>query len=211
MGLLIDSGIVWPRYDNLITDWLLGNDREWAGSLALRLLPSGDVGLSDVYLTIKLSPLDSDAQALMQIHVTETNSVYGAIVNSPALTNVSLRILGGQLVGSGALAGPVYSYDIRGFGKTSGAIWTFETGQIMFEQNVTAMVSSGLPAALPNMGNPVFRGFAYGPPVIGIYNVGDYFRNAGPAPGEPSGWVCIAQGSPGTWVSDGIVGDTTGA
>lgn len=33
----------------------------------------------------------------------------------------------------------------------------------------------------------------------GVWQTGDYIRNASPAAGKPEGWYCIAGGSPGTW------------
>lgn len=211
MGLLLDSNLVWPIYNKSIPDWVLGDDREWSGSFPLALLLAGDTGLSDVYLTIKQSPTASDAQSLIQIHVTPVMSTAGIIVNGALNVSVVLRVLGENLIaGSGLAPGP-YAYDIRGFAIPSQAVWTFESGQIQFLQNVTAQEAGGLPAALPNAGNPQFRGFICGgPPGIGTYNVGDWVRNSCPVSGAPSGWVCLVGGTPGTWVSDGIVGDDTG-
>jgi len=215
MGTLVDSSIAWPRYNESIADWILGDDRIWEGSFTLTDLPTGDVGLSDVYLTIKQNPLLDDADSLVQIHVTTTPSIYGVITNnSPSgFVSITLRVLGEDLVaGSGMAPGPYY-YDIRGIATTSDAVWTFENGQINFIQNVTDADAAGTPAALPNSGNPQFRGFSNGiPPVMGTFNVGDWVRNALPSPGSPSGWVCTVGGAYPivTWVSDGIVGEDTG-
>jgi hypothetical protein len=53
---------------------------------------------------------------------------------------------------------------------------------------------------------PTFWGFAYGPPISGAYNWGDWAKNILPTQGSPSGWVCTQAGSPGIWMSDGIIG-----
>jgi hypothetical protein len=53
-----------------------------------------------------------------------------------------------------------------------------------------------------------FLGYASAAPVSGTYQVADYYVNSVPASGAPEGWVCIAAGSPGTWRTKGIIGDT---
>jgi len=37
------------------------------------------------------------------------------------------------------------------------------------------------------------------PPTKGQYAQGDYIRNKKPTAGGPLGWVCVADGNPGTW------------
>ncbi len=215
MGVLVDSGIAWAEYNRQINGWILGDDRQWIGSFPVAFLLAGDTGLAAAYLTIKSNPLLEDSEALLQILVTTSTNIGnpGQIVNSGGNVNVTIRVTGEDVIDGGIAPGPYY-YDIRGMAQPSQAVWTFETGQIEFVQNVTDQESGGMPAALPNAGNPRFRGFICGgPPTIGIYNKGDWVRNSCPVPGSPSGWVCLYGGADldATWVSDGIVGNTTGA
>lgn len=42
-------------------------------------------------------------------------------------------------------------------------------------------------------------------PVIGQYRRGDRVFNSTPLPGNPKSWVCTESGSPGTWVSEGVL------
>jgi hypothetical protein len=52
------------------------------------------------------------------------------------------------------------------------------------------------------------------PPVMGLYQVGDYIRNSAPlvlgTPGAQyvlKGWICVTGGEPGVWVEDrGVTG-----
>lgn len=44
---------------------------------------------------------------------------------------------------------------------------------------------------------------SYQIPTSGTYVRGSYIRNSLPAVNQPKGWVCIASGTPGTWVSEG--------
>jgi hypothetical protein len=212
MGLLFDSGLAWPIYNKRISDWVLGDDRRWNGTFPMTSFPATpETGISDVYLTIKSDPTQSDANSLVQVHITPTSlPAAGVIVVSGGICNIAVTVLGSTIVGSTSNLGPWY-YDIRAISIPTKFAWTFESGQIQFQQNVTGALAAGTPAALPNAGLPVFRGFAFGPPTTGTYNTGDWFRNMLPVPGGPSGWVCIVGGTPGTWVTDGIVGLTTGA
>jgi hypothetical protein len=41
------------------------------------------------------------------------------------------------------------------------------------------------------------------PPTTGTYHVGDRVVNSVPTVGQPKAWVCTADGTPGTWVSEG--------
>ncbi|TCW78752.1 hypothetical protein C5O80_31150 [Burkholderia sp. SRS-46] len=41
------------------------------------------------------------------------------------------------------------------------------------------------------------------PPEIGSWGIGDRTVNSRPAVGQPKAWVCTAEGTPGTWVSEG--------
>lgn len=212
MGTLVDSGLVWPIYNKLINDWIFGDDREWSGSFPITLLLGSDTGLTDAYLTIKRDPTQVDADALVQIHVTTVASTYGSIVNSGGNSTIVIRVIGSDLVDGGIVPGPYY-YDIRGIATPSLAVWTFESGQIDFVQNVTGVEAAGVPAALPNSGNPTFRGMVCGgPPIVGTYNYGDWVVNACPVAGAPWGWTCsgAGQGAQATWLSIGIIGDNSG-
>jgi hypothetical protein len=48
-------------------------------------------------------------------------------------------------------------------------------------------------------------------PVAGTWAVGDLVYNKAPGPGTPQGWVCTAAGSPGTWVTFGLIYAASGA
>ena len=38
-------------------------------------------------------------------------------------------------------------------------------------------------------------------PLAGSYHAGDIVYNTAIATGKPTGWICVADGSPGLWVS----------
>ena len=42
-------------------------------------------------------------------------------------------------------------------------------------------------------------------PSSGTWVRGNYVKNGAPAVGQPKGWYCTASGSPGTWVSEGVL------
>lgn len=85
--------------------------------------------------------------------------------------------------------------------------WVYTGTLWVTDSNVADSLSVPLAGADPSLNAPpTFWGFAYGPPISGVYNWGDWSRNILPAPGTASGWVCVAAGSPGTWMSDGFVG-----
>lgn len=43
------------------------------------------------------------------------------------------------------------------------------------------------------------------PPTLGAWSVGDRCVNSAPSVGAPKSWVCTVAGSPGTWVSEGVL------
>lgn len=57
-------------------------------------------------------------------------------------------------------------------------------------------------AAVPAGRQVVWNSFA---PVAGIYTQGDVCWNSAAAVGQPQGWLCTVSGTPGTWVSMGVL------
>jgi len=213
MGQLVDGPLTWPLYARKIIDWIVGDDRVWEGGFPLPIFPATETSVSDMYLTIKIDPTQVDAMALLQAHVTTTYSPTGIIQINAGIVSATLRAFGSIIfnaIGNGVGSLGPYQYDISAISAPNGYIWKAETGMIVFQQNVTQTNVAGTPAVLPNQGIPVFRGFANGPPLAsaGPFNAGDYFRNATPTSGEPSGWVCVTPGTPGASRTDGIVGNT---
>lgn len=59
----------------------------------------------------------------------------------------------------------------------------------------------------PSLSYPVARTFTgTAAPTSGNWNRGDYVQNKFPNVGTPTGWACIASGSPGTWLVAGFAG-----
>jgi len=178
--------------DNEITEWVLGDSREFLRQNK-NALDANDV-LSSAYFTIKQNPLTLDVNALLQTGITTTSQPWGVISGN----NIAFVIFGSQL--AAAVVGPVWYYDIVLITQ-QGKRFTFETGTINFVQGITQAQAGGSPPVFPNGGVPNFKGFASGPPTAnynpGIYNVGDiWFTNQ---PTGPDGWRCIAPGNPGAW------------
>lgn len=44
-----------------------------------------------------------------------------------------------------------------------------------------------------------------GPPLVGTWRHGDVTWNDTPARGQPVGWVCVTDGTPGDWGEFGVV------
>jgi len=38
-------------------------------------------------------------------------------------------------------------------------------------------------------------------PIVGMFYAGDIIYNSNPASNGPTGWICIADGAPGTWTT----------
>lgn len=77
------------------------------------------------------------------------------------------------------------------------------TNIVGFDPTGVALVSA---PTIPYTGRQVL--FRSSPPSTGTYDVGDLVVNQAPAGGEPSGWTCIAAGTPGTWQPVGVVPGT---
>jgi hypothetical protein len=77
-----------------------------------------------------------------------------------------------------------------------GRVGALTGGQVAFPQGV--WLGSSLASA---------RFFGNGPavPTAGDHAVGDRIFNSVPAVGKPKSWVCVAAGTPGTWVSEGTL------
>lgn len=193
------------QLNNIIYDWVAGNSRIFTRQYAFTAPDAGD-SIVAAFLTIKENPLALDANALLQIKITQAASSNG-IVTPPGM--MQFNIFAAQY---NALvnAGTSYYYDITII-TTDGHTLTIEDGVIYFQQGVTQADAAGTPSAQPDQGIPMFRGFASAAPTSGgPYNVGDYFLNSVPISGGPTGWQCVAAGTPGTWRTSGIVGNTDG-
>ena len=49
----------------------------------------------------------------------------------------------------------------------------------------------------------LYEGYALQPPTTGSWMKGDRIKNSNPSVGNPKGWICTANGTAGTWVSEG--------
>jgi hypothetical protein len=208
---LVDTSSIIGGYSQIISDWANGDDRQFSGDV-LASLPVGDQDLTDAYFTLKRSPNDTDAQAVVQKHVTQSIGMAGQITIGVGghASKILIKVFSGDYEGL-TQPGVVYSWDFRVI-TTSGVTYTVAIGVVSQLPNVTATNKAGTPAVTTNNGQPQFRGFITQNPqalaIPMISNIGDWYRNANPVSGAPSGWVCIGQGSPGVWRTDGIVGDT---
>ena len=205
----LDTATILGGPDQSIDDWYWGDDREFSGNVSSLINPA-DPNITDAYFTLKENPSAYDQDAILMIHITTLASPGGQITGAPA----SALFFHVASPGYQDLVRPsvVYYWDFRGI-TAGGSTITFAEGSVAFLQNVTRRNVTGIPAPVPppKHGQPRFRGFMYGPPAYGIFNTGDWVRNAAPQPGTPSGWACAIGGMPGTWYSDGIVGDDAGA
>jgi len=68
---------------------------------------------------------------------------------------------------------------------------------------VTAITDAASAAAMnivrDNSWQPKVRGYAAAIPTVGTHLRGDIYWNSAPAFNEPSGWMCVTAGTPGTW------------
>ena len=202
---LVDTFTIPGGPNQSITDWYTGDDRIFNG--VVNGLPAGDPNLSDAYFTLKLNPSDTDANAILQKHVTQVLSPAGQIVQSPPaapLNTLVINVYSGDYEG---LVQPstIYSWDFRVITALTRRSYTVTNGTVAFNQQVTQTSAAGTLAALPNFGQPRFRGFIQANPQNlinpGTFNRGDIYFNQVPIPGGPIGWQCTQQGTPGTWVS----------
>lgn len=195
--MLIDNSPV--SYGNLIVDWQLGDDRIFNRTVDSTALYPGD-SISDAFLTLKTSPIDLDADALVQKHITTAAGPAGQISGFA----LAINVFSGDYQGL-VSAGTVVWYDIRII-TARGNTWTVETGSIEFQQNVTQASKAGVPAVFPADGQPRFRGFAAQRPDLdpsntALYNTGDFLYNLNPLNGNGYLWSCSIGGAPGTWVT----------
>jgi hypothetical protein len=211
MPTLNDTDAIISGYGQEISDWALGDDRIFTGNVSG--LPASDPSLVDAYFTLKSSPNSIDANAILQKHITQVLSAAGQITAiGGKFVALLLHVFSADYEGL-VNSGQVYYWDFRVI-TTDGATWTIAQGQVQFVQNVTQTNVAGTPSSLPNEGQPRFRGFLSAHPNAipgfnGIFNQGDWFRNANAASGEPSGWVAINACFDATgFRTDGIVGDT---
>lgn len=209
---LNDITTVTGGYSQSITDWMAGDDREFSGDsqLSVNPPPPGDLNLSDVYFTLKLNPNDFDYNAVIQKHITRTPTAPGYIAAglNGAFSFILLRVFSNDYE-SLVDPGTGYYWDFRGITQVGGVTFTIAAGQVAFLQSVTQTNVAGMPAALPNDGQPQFRGFfAYSPMIqysSAVYNPGDIAFNSNPSNGNGVGWQCLIGGAPGTWAAFGTL------
>lgn len=206
---LIDTTTIEGGVNQQINDWSLGDDRIFQGIVVG--LDSVDPNLATVYFTFKTDPTLPDDECVFQIAITTVPQIQGVIKNL-APPQLALHVFSADyedLVNSGQ----VYFWDFRGITE-QGTTITIASGQVQFIPSVTQTNIAGSPAALPNGGNPRFRGFLpmhpkFIPGFYGIFNRGDWYRNKNAAPGCESGWVAITAGYDASiFRTDGIIGNT---
>lgn len=201
--MLQDTISICGGYAQTITDWYNGDDRIFTGSVAG--LPQTDPNLTDCYFTLKLNPSDTDANSIIQKHITTFLDQAGQITADPnSFDNIVLLVHVYSAEYEGLVQpGTVYYWDFRVI-TAGGSTWTIATGTVQFQEQVTQTNLAGTPAAMPNNGQPVFRGFTalnpdYRIGSVGQFNPGDIYFNSNPGAGQPVGWQCTQQGSPGAW------------
>lgn len=199
----LDSTSITGGYGQSISDWPVGDDRIFSGTITG--LASSDPNLTDAYFTLKLNPNDVDADAIIQKHITQSLTTAGQITQDASLhyTVLSIHVFSGDYEGLVSV-GTSYWWDFRVI-TTSGSTITVATGQVTFLQQVTQTNKAGTPAALPNFGQPRIRGFNPQSPQLmnpgGTFNAGDIYFNQNPQNGNGVGWQCTVGGAPGTWVA----------
>lgn len=207
----VDTSTVLGGLAQIIGDWVLGDDRQISGDAqsSVNPPPSGDLGLSDAYFTLKKNYSDSDANAVIQKHITTAPTASGQITAGlgGALSNLLFKISSGDYQAL-VNAGPVYYWDIRIITTSGGVTQTVARGTVVFLANVALVDKAGTPAAFPNSGNPQFRGFISANPqtvsnLNTLFNQGDFYFNSVPTTTSAVGWRCTIGGSPGTWTPFG--------
>ena len=199
----VDTTTIQGGYSQVIIDWIQGDDRDFTGNAAQSVNPppANDPDIVSCYFTLKLNPLVSDADSILQVGVTTTLSQSGQIT---AGTDIALYV-SGENYQSLVQSGSVYYWDFRTI-TTNGRTLTIANGIVQFVQNVTNTDAAGTPAAFPNNGLPRFRGFTNSNPQTNlsntayIFNIGDFYMNSQPTSNGPAGWQCIGQGNVGVWI-----------
>ena len=199
----VDTTTIDNGYGQQITDWVLGDDRDFSGSGAASVNPppATDPIFASVYFTLKNNQLQPDANSIIQVEITLSASPGGQIT---VPNTIALYVSGANYQGL-VQAGATYWWDFRAI-TTGGRTLTLASGTVQFQQNTTDTDSAGTPAAFPNNGLPRFRGFTNASPQTNfsntamIFNVGDFYMNSQPTANGPAGWQCVGQGSPGTWI-----------
>ena len=198
-----DTTTIQGGYNQIITDWVQGDDRDFTGNAAnsINPPPANDPDFVSCYFTLKLNPLVSDADSILQVEVTTTPTSFG-VITPPSTIAIYVS---GENYQSIVQAGSNYYWDFRGI-TTGGRTLTIANGTVQFIQNVTDTDAAGTPAAFPNNGMPRFRGFTNSNPQTNlantriVFNLGDFFMNSQPTSQGPAGWQCIGQGNPGIWI-----------
>lgn len=203
-------------YNVQITDWALGDDRQFFADITTGPYPppTGDLSLSDAYFTLKQSPTDTDANAILQLHITQSATVDGQITsNGSEFSELLFKIASESYQPYVSVATPYY-WDCRCITQAGGVTFTTAIGGVTYLQNVTQADKAGTPASLPGNGQPQFRGFTsqspqQNPANVTVFNTGDWYMNSNPGTTGPAGWVCYSGGTPGGWFAFGS-GASTG-
>jgi len=207
----VDTATILGVGYQIIGDWILGDDRQISGDaqLSANPPPAGDLGLSDAYFTLKRNYSDSDANAVIQKHITTVLAASGQITAGlgGSLSQLLFKVSSGDYQAL-VLAGPVYYWDIRIITTSGGVTQTIARGTVVFLANVALVDKAGTPAAFPNSGVPQFRGFFPSNPQFisslnTLFNQGDFGFNSIPTAFSPVGWRNIISGAPGTWAAFG--------
>src|SRR5580698_8195050 len=160
---VFDTTSVISGFGQVISDWAWGDDRQFSGDVQAspNPPPPGDLSITDAYFTMKAAATVPDQYALIQVHITQTSTVYGQITAGAggALSQLLIKVSSGLYEGiTNIVAGANYSWDIRCI-TTDGVTFTVAIGTIAFIQNDTQTNKAGTPATFPNDGQPRFRGF----------------------------------------------------
>lgn len=126
----------------------------------------------------------------------------GAITGSVYLSGI------GRSLGATAVAGLIIVDNVMvgAFGSSSGAFFISSiAGDTILRSNNTDAVTS-TPVFTGLAGATVYRDLirrfsGSAAPTTGTWRRGDIVDNSVPTVGQPTGWVCTAAGSPGTWVA----------
>lgn len=163
---------------------------------ALRTL----AGLESV--TVAFTSGDYTAGAIFTVTLTGTlgNQSQLVAIDSMTGTTHSLAVAttteGAQAV-VWLTSGKIVSYGNTFSNKSTGAVWL---ANVYGPSDTTQTYDERLILFASDGDRPkVYAWDAYPVDATMTWSAGDYIRNSAPSLGEPSGWVCVVAGSPGTW------------
>lgn len=207
----VDTSTIISGFGQSIADWVLGDDRQFSGDAQASKNPPpvGDLNLSDAYFTFKRTYADTDANAVIQKHITQALSANGQITMGlgGAQSNLLIKVSSGDYEALVVASYP-YVWDFRVI-TVGGVTLTIASGKVALLPLVTQTDKAGTPSPFPNSGVPQFRGFINAiPSSIGtlntFFNQGDFYFNSQPVMNGAVGWQCVISGQPGTWVAFGL-------